>query len=212
MANILMEQNVFFQAPIGSGKTTTMLIAMTAMVDRTVYQPQIIYFGPTMESVFQVENKLKAITKDTTITSTVVHFRQTLNTNFDAQIVLGTPLMLAKLIESGTLCHDTIKTLFFDDADLTIKFKNIKSKVIDKLPNANVIATASTKVDFEQNDLVELKVRRSQILHRDLVHYYMLANTIFMKIECVKDLVDYWKHGQIMVFCDVSVKFFWNIT
>lgn len=91
--------NVFLHAGVGSGKTTSLLMAMAGVVDENIHKLQGIFFGPTVEAVVQAQNKFRAMVKYMSISTSVVVFTGLLNFNVSSQILFGTPLELAKKLK-----------------------------------------------------------------------------------------------------------------
>lgn len=117
-------QNLFLHNAIGSGKTTTLLIAMGSILDRSVQRIQCVFFGSTIESVLQSEMVFASIAKHTLIKTSIVH-RNANRFDPNAQVVFGTPLELTKKLKSSDLSQ--IKLICCDDADITINFSEVKS-------------------------------------------------------------------------------------
>lgn len=193
---------VFSHAPIGSGKTTAILMAMAETVDRNLQKTQVLFFGATVEAVVQSQQVFDSIVKYTTITSSVIYYQQPFRRNIPCQVVFGTPLELAKEIAREHISLSDVSLLCFDDADLTINFENIQ-RIITQNPHAKLMASGSTFVTIP--NALEFHVPRHEILNECIEHVCFQAEDFEEKIKCIAELTKI--DGQILIFCSVKESF-----
>lgn len=200
-------QNLFLHAAIGSGKTTTLLIAMGSILDISVQRIQCVFFGSTIESVLQSETVFASIAKHTLIKTSIVHWN---SHRFDsnAQVVFGTPLELTKKLKSLNASDlSEIKLICCDDADITINFSEVKSLISDlnNRTDAKLLATSSTYMSID--DIMEFKVPRRAILKNNIRHVYIKTECWSHKVDSILELANQID-GQMIVFCAVMITFF----
>ncbi|CAN1146268.1 DEAD-box ATP-dependent RNA helicase 38, partial [Linum perenne] len=116
-------KDLIAQAHNGSGKTTCFVLGMLSRVNPSFRAPQALCICPTRELAIQNIEVLQKMGKYTGITSECVVPMDSGNDRFKprppvfAQVVIGTPGTIKRLMSQRKLSVEEMKVLVFDEAD-----------------------------------------------------------------------------------------------
>lgn len=205
------EYNVYVDMTIGIGKTTTLLIAMAEMVERMNDQTQVLMFAATMESTVAAYEKFAKITQFTEITSTVMHHGYT-SSDYNAQVVIGTPLELLKAIKSKKISLHAMKFICLDDVDRTANFAVVKQMFRDLSHQCRFMMCGSTSSVHEIHKYLTVEIFKSprfDVLSNKISHLFIKTNLWSGKVAVIENLAALVS-GQIIIF--LSVCYFHSIS
>lgn len=187
------------------GKTTTMLIAMAEMVERPIYKTQVLMFVATLEAAAIAYENFKKITQFTDISATIVHF-ECAASNFNAQVVIGTPIELVKAFKNGLISLQCIKLVCFDDLDLTINFKDAQIFVRELRQQSQFMMCGSTASKHQLHGLIEFEVFQSprQYVLSNAIHHMFIEESEWSKKTALLKGLAAVVPGQIIVFLSVG--------
>ncbi len=126
---LLKNNDVFVEAPTGTGKTLSFLIPIIENLDFNKKETQAIIIAPTRELSIQINNVLKELKKffDKEINSTLVIGGQDFNDqlrklNNGTQIIIGTSDRLVALNNESKNSFKNLKYLIIDEVDMVLNF------------------------------------------------------------------------------------------
>lgn len=201
------ENNVFFQAQIGSGKTLVLLLAMAHRINRENQNCQAIFLGANVEAVYLAQKRFNELTHST-ISNNAVSFDHKFSTT--AQVMFGTPIELAKLIANSSFYTNDIQILCCDDADLTTSYENSQS-LISRL-QVQVVACSSTMVQIQ--NAINFTINRRNVLSTQIGHFYVVEDDWEEKLKICYRLANKLDDNQAIVFCPVNFQWIfisWNL-
>ncbi|KAJ0872762.1 putative RNA helicase [Helianthus annuus] len=174
------------QARNGSGKTTCFVLGMLSRVDPKLGAPQALCVCPTRELAIQNMEVLLKLGKYTGITSELAipadkasYIPVAKRAPMTAQVIIGTPGTVNKLVAAKKLGTSFLKILVFDEADHMLAesgFKEDSVRVMKEIvkwsPKCQVLLFSATF-----NDTVQAFVSK---FVQDLFHEY---NELYVKKE-----------------------------
>jgi len=107
------------QAQSGTGKTAAFLVSMLARIDTSLLQPQALCLAPTRELVRQIHSVAVKLAKPTGITIELVvpTVEKGLLPTVDAQLIIGSPGRVNRLIDKKKITTKALKIFVLDEAD-----------------------------------------------------------------------------------------------
>ncbi|GAB2215139.1 hypothetical protein Drorol1_Dr00019516, partial [Drosera rotundifolia] len=207
------------QAPNGSGKTVCFVLGMLSRVDPEVKAPQALCVVHTRELVSQNMEVLKKMGKYTGITAEsalpdtlVVKNREQIT----AQVIIGTPGTLKRLVSFGKLSLNHMKILVFDEADHMLAgdgFRDDSMRIMNdikrKVKKCQVLLFSATFNDQVKDfitrtmqDYNQLFVKREELPLDTVKQYKVNCPDESAKVQVIKDkLLELGeKVGQTVIF------------
>lgn len=201
------DSNVVLHGTPGIGKTTAMVLAMLLHCDHNVSETQILCFTATQEATVQTHFLVTQLSKFTKNTCDTVYFNKPLKIN-KSHIVVGTSLELAKSVPN----MDHVKLICFDDADLTMPFTEVSTKILDKIVNQNtkllLVSSSLNEVMLRKcgKNVHIFKIARAKLLEMPIRHIIVEVETaVVSKLECLMELLELiTSQDRGVIFCMVN--------
>ncbi|WCJ26137.1 ATP-dependent RNA helicase DBP5 [Euphorbia peplus] len=225
-------KDLIAQARNGSGKATCFVLGMLSRVDPNLKRTQALCICPTRELALQNLEVLRKMGKYTGITSesalpkgsesTGLKFR----TPMFAQIVIGTPGTIKRLMSLKKLSVTEMKVLVFDEADHMLAkdgFQDDSLKIMKEIKRCNaqcqvLLFSATfdeTVKDFVarvvNNDRYELFLNKEELALDSVKQYNVFCSDEIDKICVVREKILEFgeKMGQAIIFvksrCDAAM-------
>ncbi|XP_050230474.1 DEAD-box ATP-dependent RNA helicase 38-like isoform X2 [Mercurialis annua] len=226
-------KDLIAQAPNGCGKTTCFTLGMLSRVDPTNLRTQALCICPTRELAIQSLEVLRKMGKYTGISSQCAVPKERGNNGrkpISAQVVIGTPGTLKKMLSEKKLSTDSMKVLVFDEADRMMAtdgfqddslriMKDIQKKSIYNCQVLFFSATFDEAVKsfvkrVAKDDANQLFVKNEDLSLEAVKQYKVYCPDEDAKISVIKhrilDLTE--KLGQIIIFVNrrVSASELWK--
>uniref|UniRef100_A0A2P2JR85 RNA helicase n=2 Tax=Rhizophora mucronata TaxID=61149 RepID=A0A2P2JR85_RHIMU len=204
-------KNLIAQAHNGSGKTTCFVLGMLSRIDPKLSRTQALCICPTRELSIQNMEVLQKMGKYTKITSECAvpmdgasndrssRYRPPIT----AQVVVGTPGTIKRLMSQKKLGVSDIKVLVFDEADLMLNRDGFQDdslrimKDIEKYnPHVQVLLFSATFDDTVKNfvskivhDYNQLFVKKEELSLEAVKQYKVSCPDEHAKILAIKDRI-----------------------
>ncbi|CAN0926239.1 DEAD-box ATP-dependent RNA helicase 38 [Linum grandiflorum] len=210
------------QAHNGSGKTTCFVLGMLSRVNPSVRAPQALCICPTRELAIQNIEVLQKMGKYTGITSECAVPMDTGNDRSKprppvfAQVVIGTPGTIKRLMSQRKLSIQEMKVLVFDEADHMLAkdgFQDDSLRIIKDIRKAQCqVQVLLFSATFDENvkffvsrvvhDYNQLFVKKEDLSLQSVKQYKVFCPDEMSKILVVKDRILELgeKVGQIIIF------------
>ncbi|KAJ7972299.1 DEAD-box ATP-dependent RNA helicase-like protein [Quillaja saponaria] len=204
-------KDLIAQAHNGSGKTTCFVLGMLSRVDPKQQAPQALCICPTRELAIQNIEVLRKMGKYTGISSECavpMDSRDTLSISkrapIMAQVVIGTPGTIKKLMSLKKLGVSRLKILVFDEADQMLAEDGFRDdslrimKEIQKLSlNCQVLLFSATFNETVKNfvsrtvkeDHNKLFVKKEELSLDAVKQYKVNCPDELSKLEVIKDYI-----------------------
>lgn len=191
----------------GQGKTTAAIASMMAEIQPNDFL-QAIYFCVTFDATIQaVELIRKACGNRTEIKWAMVAPSIALPPCEDYNIIVGTPNDIIKKLDHINI--QNIKTVFFDDGDLTFASPKIQQFV--QRIGCRIVYLSSTIKDSVLTKLRSMAMASPKIFRspsvKSIAHYCEIVSNVHSKISLFKQTISLLKI-RALVFCKVHVQFF----
>lgn len=207
--------NMLVLGQIGNGKSTAIAIAMAELVTTTMCMEtkwssiQVLCFVHTAVGAVQMKKRLDLLNKYSLVTSNTIYTGSPLTSVIaKSHILIGTPQELAKVVLNDQIPVNRVKFVFFDDADVTMKFDCTKSAIIKLSGFAKFIGYSSSVVHNVNCIIPDIKVLyfcdRSEVMSNKITHYVAEVATFISKIFIVKQLIDSTEEN-VIIFSSVSI-------
>ncbi|CAN1164627.1 DEAD-box ATP-dependent RNA helicase 38, partial [Linum perenne] len=215
-------KDLIAQAHNGSGKTTCFVLGMLSRVNPSLRAPQALCICPTRELAIQNIEVLQKMGKYTGITSECAVPMDSGNDRFKtrppvfAQVVIGTPGTIKRLMSQRKLSVEEMKVLVFDEADHMLAkdgFQDDSLRIIRDIRKsqrqAQVLLFSAT---FDENvknfvskvvhDYNQLFVKKEELSLESVKQYKVYCPDEMSKILVIKDRILELgeKVGQIIIF------------
>ncbi|CAI9097883.1 OLC1v1034400C2 [Oldenlandia corymbosa var. corymbosa] len=211
-------KNLVAQAHNGSGKTTCFVLGMLSRIDTKLTAPQALCICPTRELAIQNMEVLLKMGKFTGITSELAIPAETANyipmnkrAPITAQVVIGTPGTISKLITAKKLSLSFLKILVFDEADHMLAesgfrddSRKIMKFIVRSSPDCQVLLFSAT---FSDAVRVFVDQTIKEIFNRDYNQMFVkkeelsLASVKQYKVNCPDEL------AKVMIVKDKILEF-----
>lgn len=204
--------NMLVLGQIGNGKSTAIAIAMAKLVTTTKCMEtkwssiQVLCFVHKAIGAVQMKRRLDLLNKYSLVTSNTG--RPLTSVIAKSHILIGTPQELAKVVLNDQIPVNRVEFVFFDDADVTMKFDCTKSAIIKLSGFAKFIGYSSSVVHNVNCFIPDIKVLyfcdRSEVMSNKITHYVAEVATFISKIFIVKQLIDSTEEN-VIIFSSVSI-------
>ncbi|CAK7343294.1 unnamed protein product [Dovyalis caffra] len=220
-------KDLIAQAHNGSGKTTCFVLGMLSRVDPKQQRPQALCICPTRELSIQNIEVLRKMGKYTGISSECAvpiesgnNDRSRSRPPISAQVVIGTPGTIKRLMSQRKLGVTDIKVLVFDEADHMLAkdgFQDDSLRIMKDIQRFNshcqVLLFSATFDETVKNfvpkvvkDYNQLFVKKEELSLESLKQYKVNLPDELAKIEVVKDrILELGENiGQIIIFVNTK--------
>ncbi|XP_022144714.1 DEAD-box ATP-dependent RNA helicase 38 [Momordica charantia] len=203
-------KDLIAQAHNGSGKTTCFVLGMLSRVDPNLKVPQALCICPTRELAIQNIEVLKKMGKYTGITSECAvpvdsanYVSASKRAPVTAQVVIGTPGTIKRLMSTRKLGGSCVKILVFDEADHMLAEDGFKDdslrimKDIEKssthcqvlLFSATFNETVKYFVSRVVKDYNQLFVKKEELSLEGVKQFKVICPDELAKIRVIKDKI-----------------------
>lgn len=214
---ILAGNDLIAQAKTGSGKTAAFALGALNQLNVKQTRPQVLVLCPTRELAEQVAQEMRMIAraipnvKILTITGGKSEFHQKKSLAHGAQIIVGTPGRVLKLLRQRAINLSLVKHYILDEADRMLDMGFIEDilKITSFVPQQRQtllfsatfpenIAELSRKLQSE--DVIKVKV--------DTAHSQNTIKEEFIELESHKDkteallrILAFYQAERFIIFC-----------
>lgn len=209
----LKYKNLVISAPTGTGKT---LIYIATIIEKTKQNNtlQAIVLAPTRELAEQIHKTILEFCKYKPLNILIMHAGHKLSkqsdTLFNAEIIIATPSVLLKYINSKSIDVSSVETFVLDEVDTLIKteFKDEVTQIIEYMSRRKqtlmLSATADDEIAKLANKYMRNPVRISageQVDEKKLkqTYYEVSAN---LKLSLLVHLIKNEKAGLSIIFAN----------
>ncbi|KAK3817687.1 MAG: P-loop containing nucleoside triphosphate hydrolase protein [Benniella sp.] len=152
-------RDVVMEAPVNSGKTTTVCISALQKVD--IYNPQcqVLILNPSLEITLQTMKVTLALGSHSIhchVCTDQAHLREDrMRLEKGSHIVVGTPSCVQGVIDHGVLMTNGIRMVFFDRVDYMISegSKDIIENILQAIPRNTQVVFLLSKTSTQLEDL-----------------------------------------------------------
>ncbi|KAJ6922795.1 DEAD-box ATP-dependent RNA helicase 38 [Populus alba x Populus x berolinensis] len=220
-------KDLIAQAHNGSGKTTCFVLGMLSRVDPQLQRPQALCICPTRELSIQNMEVLRKMGKYTGISSECAVPIESRNNDrsrsrppISAQVVIGTPGTIKRLMSQKKLGVTDMKVLVFDEADHMLAkdgFQDDSLRIMKDIQRFNshcqVLLFSATFDETVKNfvskvvkDYNQLFVKKEDLSLESLKQYKVILPDELAKIGVVKDrILELGENiGQIIIFVNTK--------
>lgn len=220
-------KDLIAQAHNGSGKTTCFVLGMLSRVDPKQQSPQALCICPTRELSIQNMEVLQKMGKYTGISSECAVPIESRNNDrsryrppISAQVVIGTPGTIKRLMSQKKLGVNDMKVLVFDEADHMLAkdgFQDDSLRIMKDIQRFNshcqVLLFSATFDETVKNfvskvvkDYNQLFVKKEDLSLESLKQYKVNLPDELAKIRVVKDrILELGENiGQIIIFVNTK--------
>lgn len=220
-------KDLIAQAHNGSGKTTCFVLGMLSRVDPKQQSPQALCICPTRELSIQNMEVLQKMGKYTGISSECAVPIESRNNDrsryrppISAQVVIGTPGTIKRLMSQKKLGVNDMKVLVFDEADHMLAkdgFQDDSLRIMKDIQRFNshcqVLLFSATFDETVKNfvskvvkDYNQLFVKKEDLSLESLKQYKVILPDELAKIRVVKDrILELGENiGQIIIFVNTK--------
>ncbi|KAH8505747.1 hypothetical protein Peur_044919 [Populus x canadensis] len=220
-------KDLIAQAHNGSGKTTCFVLGMLSRVDPKQQSPQALCICPTRELSIQNMEVLQKMGKYTGISSECAvpienrnNDRSRYRPPISAQVVIGTPGTIKRLMSQKKLGVNDMKVLVFDEADHMLAkdgFQDDSLRIMKDIQRFNshcqVLLFSATFDETVKNfvskvvkDYNQLFVKKEDLSLESLKQYKVILPDELAKIRVVKDrILELGENiGQIIIFVNTK--------
>lgn len=221
---IIKGRNVIAQAQSGTGKTAAFSIAILQKLDMTKRETQVLILAPTCELAQQIQKLLVALGDymqvdcHACIGGTNVH-EDMRKLKGGSHVVVGTPLRIHSMLDSGALSLDPIKMVILNEADdlLFQGFQEYVYKVLEAIhPTTQfVLLSATMPSDVLEvtkrfmRDPIRILVKRDELTLEGIKQFYIAVEKEEMKLDTLCDLYKTVTITQAVIFCNTRSKVDW---
>lgn len=211
-------QDIFAQAPTGSGKTYAYLLPILERIDHQAkgkHYPQAIILSPTRELSLQIADNVRGLLENVegvrtaVLTGGVDMNVQVRSFSKGADIIIGTPSRICDHLRRHTIKPKMCHMAVLDEADvmLSMGFAEDVRTVLDALPDHQTMLFSAT-----YNDAVNALAK--QYLHSPFTCHIeeeklLVQDTKYIchlipehnKLDLLKDILSKTE-GQVLLFCN----------
>jgi len=221
---ITQSRDVIVQSQAGTGKTASFSIGLLQSIETTSRNTQVLVLSPTREVAYQIANVIKILGH---YMSVQVHAcvggksvsEDIRKLEYGVHVISGTPGRVYDMIKRQKLQTRHIKMLIFDEADEMLS-KGFKEQIYDVyryLPPATQVICVSATIPKEVLDMtdkfmtdpIRILVKRDEIAHEVIKHYFVAIEKEEWKFETLCDLYDSLIVSQAIIFCNTRKKAEW---
>lgn len=210
-------EDIFAQAPTGSGKTAAYLIPILEQLEvqkQTRHHPQALIMVPTRELAMQIADTARLLLKYregircAVLTGGIDMNAQVRSFSKGADIVIATPSRLLDHIRRHTFKSSDCHFLVLDEADvmMTMGFYEDVTKIVNTLPEHETMlfsATYNEQVTAASKDLLlnpfECHIETDSVIPQKISYYYAVLDEK-EKPDLLFQLLK--QNCQTLVFCN----------
>jgi ATP-independent RNA helicase DbpA len=216
LPHVLEGKDVIAKAKTGSGKTAAFALGILNCVEPSNRDVQALILCPTRELAEQVAAQTRKLArkianvKVLTICGGVSEYHQEKSLSHGANIIVGTPGRVLRLLKKKSLDISAISTLVLDEADrmLDMGFHDDIMRIITQVPKSRQTLLFSATFPDNIQKLAENILREPQEVQVDTEHEKSTINQYFYELESHKDkndallkILDKYRPERFIVFC-----------
>jgi ATP-independent RNA helicase DbpA len=215
---ILQGEDILAQAKTGSGKTAAFGIPLLEKLKVSRFRVQALILCPTRELAEQVSGELRRLAKFRhnikilKLTGGMPLRKQEHSLGHQAQIIVGTPGRILKMLQRETLNLEELQILVLDEADrmLDMGFIEDVSQIISFAPEQRQTLFFSATLPQEIKSLSKKILRKPQDISIDTGHDPKVINQQFFfcspkeKIQGVVSLLFTHQPESTIIFCNTK--------
>ncbi|MFV0440159.1 MAG: DEAD/DEAH box helicase [Lachnospirales bacterium] len=217
---LLEDNNIFFTAQTGSGKTLTYLLPLIKKYKDNVKTPQAIVIAPTQDLAIQIYNVAKNVLSKTNLPEPLLAAGGTsLKRQLDGLkakpfLIIGTQSRVLQLNTMKKLKLHTVDTIVFDECDKMLdklNFDETTTLVKKCMRDTNLVFTsASTGLDtLNKIKLLRPTIKTVEVDKNDvpnnIKHYYIICDSRD-KIDTLRRSVTAFNIDKALVFINKDVE------
>lgn len=209
--------NLIGQSQTGTGKSHAFLLPLLDLIDSTIKEPQAIVVAPTRElaqQLFQAASHLAKFKTDVKVSlfiggTDIEKDRQ--RTNYQPQLVIGTPTRINDLAQSGHLHAHLASNLVIDEADLMIDLGLIEDvdHIASRLDDSAHIAVFSATIPKSLQPFLNKYLSNPEFVGVDSkthnkrnIEFYLIPTKGTEKVDKTLQLIDILNPYLCIVFCN----------
>lgn len=204
---MLDQHNVMITGKAGNGKSTALHILIVNRVER-INQLQALVIVPTLEAGFMTKAALDRLGGSNPLATDIVFYGHL--PAVSSQVLIGTPLELAKYCQNGTINTTALKLVCFDDADYTSQYKDVQALFSI---NCQFVFCASVHLFKPPTNMLNIEIfnefptwtTMKMRMPNKVKHTFAVASSARVKIDQVSKAIE---NGVTMLFCGVRIKLF----
>ena len=213
---VLSGVDLIAKAKTGSGKTAAFALGILNKLDSNIKNPQSLILCPTRELADQVAKETRMLARSLenikvlTICGGTGEFHQDKSLSHGADIIVGTPGRILKLIKKQTLLVDDIKIFVLDEADrmLDMGFEKELKEIERAIPKERQTLLFSATFPLTIKDLSRHIQNDAQMVQVDTELEKNIIDEKFYKLDSHKDkneallnILGTLKPARFIVFC-----------
>jgi translation initiation factor 4A len=219
---IISGRDVIAQAQSGTGKTGAFLISSMSLIDKRLFEPQVLIMAPTRELATQIYSNAMSFNTYTKFNISLLiggnDGQSDTKNNFkeDSQIVIGTPGKIFYMLSRYHLKSNSIKVFVLDEADemLSQGFKDQVYEIFQFIPTQTQICIFSATMNNETLDLtkrfmnnpLKILVKNDELTLDGINQYYVNLDDEQFKFETLIDLYKYLSIHQTIIYVNSKKK------
>ena len=213
------------QSQSGTGKTGTFTISALQIVDENVPKCQAIILAPTRDLALQIYSVASSLSshmerlKLALCTGGMLMSESRQKLQAGAQIAIGTPGRIIKMIEIGALSTRLLRVLIMDEADdlLSMSFLPQIETVIGQVPAETQVCLFSATMPRHKIELTNrfirnpynILVRREELTLNAISQFSVAVGEEEWKLDTLCDLYETIAISQSMIYVNTKQRAIW---
>lgn len=204
--------NMIGQSQSGTGKTAAFSLTMLSRVDETQHYVQAICLSPARELARQTLEVVQTMGRFTKVTSRLlVPGTYSANTDFNEQILVGTPGTLLELIRKRRISLLKVKVFVLDEADNMLDAQGLGDQCVrvkKNLPKTAQLVLFSATFPTDVREYAErfvpnansLELKQEELNVEGIKQLYMDCDSVQHKFDVLCELYGLLTIGSSIIF------------